>query len=118
VSSRLETLGADSWEEFLASPRAVLVLGKADCEACTRWSEELSAWLADAAVWPDVRFGKLLLNTPGLVAFKRANPWVANLDMLPHTIVYRDGEKLKEFAGGGIDRLETRLHRAYDPEQG
>ena len=87
MSTRLEILGPDSWQEFLTAPRAVLVLGKSDCDACARWSDELSEWLTDPARWPDVRFGKLLLNTPGLVAFKRANPWVASLDMLPHTIV-------------------------------
>jgi hypothetical protein len=111
---RLEELGPDTWEAFLRSPRAVLVLGKSDCDSCARWSEELTEWLADPARWPDVRFGKLMLNTPGLIAFKRANPWVASIDMLPHTIVYLDGNKAKEFAGGGIDRLETRLRRAFD----
>jgi hypothetical protein len=113
---RLEDLGPQTWEEFLASPRAVLVLGKSDCDACAKWSEELSGWLEDASRWPDVRFGKLMLNTPGLVAFKRANPWVASIDMLPHTIVYHDGAKAKEFAGGGIDRLETRLKRVFEPQ--
>ena len=111
---RLEDLEPSSWEEFLASPRAVLVLGKSDCDACSRWSAELGEWLDEPSRWPDVRFGKLMLNTPGLIAFKRANPWVASLDMLPHTIVYKNGEKAKEFAGGGVDRLETRLRRAFE----
>jgi hypothetical protein len=111
----LEELGPKTWEEFLASPRAVLVLGKTGCEACARWSQELAEWLDDPARWPDVRFGKLMLDTPGLIAFKRANPWVASIEMLPHTIVYKNKEKAKEFAGGGVDRLETRLHRTFDP---
>ena len=111
---RLEELGPANWEEFLASPRAVLVLGKSDCDACGKWSAELTEWLEDPTRWPDVRFGKLMLNTPGLIAFKRANPWVASIDMLPHTILYTNGAKTKEFAGGGIDRLETRLRRSFD----
>jgi hypothetical protein len=117
LAERLENLGPDSWQEFLSAPRAVLVLGKSDCDACARWSDELTQWLTDPARWPDVRFGKLMLNTPGLIAFKRANPWVASIDMLPHTIIYRHGDKAKEFAGGGVERLETRLRRAFDPSE-
>jgi hypothetical protein len=111
--TRLETLGPSSWQEFLASERAVLVLGKSDCDNCTRWSTELGEWLADTRVWPDVRFGKLMLDTPGLIAFKRANPWVAELEMLPHTLVYKRSEIVKQFAGGGVERLETRLQGAF-----
>jgi len=111
--SRLETLTPGTWQEFLVSPRAVLVLGKSGCENCSRWAEELGQWLADDDRWADVRFGKLMLDTPGLVAFKRANPWVANLDMLPHTLVYKDGAIAKEFAGGGVERLDGRLRRVF-----
>jgi hypothetical protein len=45
------------------------------------------------------------------VGFKRANPWLADLDVLPHTLIYRGGEKVAEFAGGGIGRLTARLER-------
>ena len=47
----------------------------------------------------------------GLVGFKRANPWLADLDVLPYTVIYRGGEKVAEFAGGGIGRLTARLER-------
>jgi hypothetical protein len=47
----------------------------------------------------------------GLVAFKRANPWIAELDVLPYTLIYRQGEKVAEFAGGGVGRLVARLAR-------
>lgn len=111
--SRLETLGPTTWQDLVAAPRAVLVLGKSDCDNCARWSAELSEWLAAGDRWPSVRFGKLMLDTPGLVAFKRANPWVAELEMLPHTVIYKDGDIVKQFAGGGVERLETRLQGAF-----
>lgn len=111
--NRLETLTPATWQEFLTAPRAVLVLGKSDCDNCSRWAAELTEWLGRGDPWPDVRFGKLLLDTPGLVAFKRANPWVAELEMLPHTVIYKSGEIVKQFAGGGVERLEPRLQRAF-----
>ena len=112
--SRLEALTPASWKDLVDSPAAVLILGKSDCDNCARWSEELTEWLTSGDPWPNVRFGKLMLDTPGLVAFKRANPWVAQLEMLPHTVIYRDGEKVKEFAGGGVERLDSRLRRLFD----
>jgi hypothetical protein len=115
--SRLEGLDASSWEAFVASPAAVLVLGKSDCAACAQWTAELEAWLADSSRWPAVRFGKLFLDTPGLIGFKRANPWVAELDVLPSTQIYVAGERTKSFAGGGAARLETRLRRTV-PDDG
>ena len=46
-----------------------------------------------------------------LASFKRANPWLAEVDVLPYTLIYRGGGKLTEFAGGGIERLQARLER-------
>ncbi len=59
----------------------------------------------------DVRFGKMLLDRGGLAGFKRANQWLAQVDVLPYTLIYRGGEKVAEFAGGGIGRLQARLAR-------
>jgi len=107
--SRLELLDGKTIADFLAAPAAVLMLGKSDCEACARWTEELGEFLDADAEWRDVRFGKLLLDKPGLIDFKRGNPWVAGLDVLPFNAIYVAGEKKSEFAGSGIARLENRL---------
>jgi hypothetical protein len=107
--SELTILERDTWEEFLQSPLAVLVLAKTDCEHCTRWSEELTAFLAADEGYPGVRFGKLYLDKPGLFTFKKAHPWIAEVDVLPFTAIFKAGERVKTFAGGGIDRLTARL---------
>lgn len=114
--SRYETVGKDNWREFLASPTAVLVLGKTDCEHCKTYSAELEGFLQPPGVFPGVRFGKIELDRPGLIEFKRENPWISELDVLPYTIIYARGARQKEFAGGGVDRLETRLRRVLNPE--
>jgi len=46
-----------------------------------------------------------------LAGFKRANPWLADLDDLPSTQIHVRGERVKSFAGGGVSRLESRLRR-------
>ena len=109
---KLEKIDGQNWEAFLAAPAAVLMLGKSDCEACAAWTAELEAFLEKDERWRHVRFGKLLLDKPGLIAFKRANPWIAELDSLPMNVLYVNGRESKRFAGGGIERLVTRLERA------
>ncbi len=111
MSERLESIDGQTWEAFVAAPVAVLMLGKSDCEACRAWSTELSTWLGGDETYRHVRFGKLLLDTPGLISFKRANPWIADVDTLPFNLIYVDGERVKHFAGGGVERLVSRLER-------
>ncbi len=108
--SRLETIDGRNWRDFVAAPAAVLVLGKSDCENCASWAEELERFVA-AGNWAQVRFGKLLLDRPGLIDFKRANPWIAELDVLPFNVIYVNGERSRSFAGGGAERLARRLER-------
>ena len=111
MPNRLELLDTNTWQPFLASPAAVLMLGKSDCAACAAWTEELERFLATDERFGHVRFGKLLLDKPGLVAFKRANPWIAELDVRPANVLSAGGHEVKRFAGAGIDRLVTRLEK-------
>lgn len=108
---RLEAIDGTTWEGLLAAPWSVLMLGKSDCEHCAEYTEELHAFLAADTTYTDVRFGKILLDRGGLASFKRANPWLADVDVLPYTLIYRGGAKVAEFAGGGIGRLQARLER-------
>ncbi len=107
--SRLEQVDGKSWRGLVQAPVAVLMLGKTDCESCARWTAELETFLASDTEFRDVRFGKMLLDRGGLVDFKRANPWLADVDVLPYNLVYVGGERRKAFPGGGVDRLITRL---------
>ena len=100
----------ENWEEFLKSPLAVLVLGKTDCAACNDWTEELKSFLEADEAFSDVRFGKMLLDQRGLANFKKTSPWLAEVDVLPFNVIYKDGEKVKDFAGSGTTRLVNRLN--------
>jgi hypothetical protein len=107
---RLEIIDGSNWREFLAAPRAVLILAKTTCAACAAWSDELTSAL-DAAEprLADVRFGKMFLDRPGLIDFKRGNPWLAEVDDLPFNLFYEHGERRKSWPGGGVPRLLDRL---------
>jgi hypothetical protein len=109
MMARLETVDAGNWREFVQAPRSVLVLGKSDCPACASWGDELERFLAADNDWRHVRFGKMLLDRGGLVEFKRANPWLADIEELPFTVIWQSGVQAKSFPGGGIDRLVSRL---------
>ncbi len=113
--STLEQIDGRSWEEFLQAPVAVLMLGKSDCPACGAWTDELTTFLATDREFPSVRFGKILLDRGGLIDFKRAHPWIAQLDVLPFTQIFVAGERSKSFAGGGIERLLGRLRQIAPP---
>jgi len=110
---RLEAIDGTNWESFVGAPWAVLMLGKTDCDKCAAYTEELGGFLAVDAAYRGVRFGKMLLDKGGLASFKRANAWLAEIDVLPYTLIYRNGQKVAEFAGGGVGRLTARLERVH-----
>jgi hypothetical protein len=107
--SRLEVIDGGNWREFVAAPVAVLMIGKSDCGACAAWTEELETFLATDAEWTNVRFGKMLVDKGGLVDFKRASPWLADVDELPFNQIYVKGERSKAWPGAGVERLVSRL---------
>lgn len=114
--AKFEEVGRDNWEEFINSPKAVLMLGKTDCPACSAFAQELDAFCAASEDWNDVRFGKLIINQPGLAKFKKQSTWLASVRDLPFTVIYANGEVQKKFVGGGIDRLTNRLERLFGVE--
>ena len=107
----MEVLNNSTWKEFLSSPVSVLILSKTDCHLCEKWVSELETY----EIPENARLGKLLLDSPGLGSFKMENNWVANIDILPFNAIYVDGEVKKQWAGGGIERLQTRLNQIMSP---
>ena len=82
-----------------------------DFDSCDAWFSELETY----EIPPEIRLGKLQLDSPGLGRFKIENNWVANIDILPFNAIYVDGEVTKQWAGGGIERLQTRLNQILSP---
>ncbi len=109
--AELQKIDGSNWREFVGSERAVLVLGRSDCEACEAYSEELEEFLAEDHQWGDVVFGKMTIDQPGLASFKKEASWLSEVRDLPYTVIYVEGELEKRFAGNGIERLTNRLER-------
>ena len=109
--TELEFLDQKSWEEFLSAPIAVLMLSKSDCQACAEWTEELNTWFGSGTVLEIVRFGKILLDTPGIGRFKIVHPWVSKVDILPFNAIFINGERVQEWAGGNLSLLQNRLEK-------
>ena len=107
---RLEEVTPSNWREFLEAPAAVMLLGKEDCENCKTWSAELVDFLETDETFTEVRFGKLMINEMGFSEFKREHgEWLAHVSVLPYNLIIKDGVIQKRYAGGGLQRLLTRL---------
>jgi hypothetical protein len=87
----------------------VLVLANSWCPKCSAWSAELESFLAADERQKDVRFGRIYLNRWRLREFERSNPWLEEIDELPHNVLFVNGELRKSWPGGGIQRLLDRL---------
>ena len=110
--SRLEAVGRENWKELVNLSLSVLILGRTDCPACKAWTEELVDFLAADKEFAAIRFGKIELDRPGLIDFKRANPWLCELDDLPYNVIYQSGDRFNAFLADGIDLLTKRLRKA------
>jgi hypothetical protein len=97
--------------ELLASPRAVLVIGKSDCGHGVSYEREILA-LQEAGELADVAIGKLLLDAPGSPRFKKENPWLGSLSALPHTLLFLDGQHVENFAASKGTYLLERIEAA------
>jgi hypothetical protein len=110
----LEILDGTNVMDALNHPIFVLVLAKKDCVACQQWGEELTTFLStlpEDSSLQQVRFGKLILDQPGLRTFKKASPWLAEVNDLPYNAIYQDGAYVRGFLGSGTTRLVNRINR-------
>lgn len=105
---KLELIDDTNFEEFLGSPLSFLMIGRVDCEPCRVWTNELES---SQQGFPLVRGGKLLIGGNGkLTNFKRTHgAWLSHVREMPHNSLWIGGEMVKEWSGGGMDRLINRL---------
>ena len=74
-----------------------LILAENGCGACGGYTEEVQR-LEDGGRLEGVVVGRMVLDQPGSSGFKRANPWLRDVELLPYTVIYGGGEKVDEFA--------------------
>lgn len=83
--------------EVVRSMVGVLILSKTDCGACIGYERDLNE-LISVGKLRGIVIGKMNLDIPGSGRFKRDNPWIAKLEVLPHTLLFRAGSKVAQFA--------------------
>jgi peroxiredoxin (alkyl hydroperoxide reductase subunit C) len=95
----------------LAAERAVLILTRGDCPNCAVYQAEIEAAAARGDL-AGIALAKLVLDEPGAARFKRDNPWLAGVDALPYTVLYRDGCPIDRFAASRGAYLLEQLRRS------
>jgi hypothetical protein len=96
----------DTVERVVGAHHGALVLAKDDCDNCAAYEAEIRR-LHEQGLLGDLVVGKIVLTQPGCRRFKRANPWLSEIDLLPYTVLYASGKKIDEFAASrGIYLLE------------
>ena len=100
----------DTVERVISAQHGALVLAKDDCDNCAAYEAQIER-LQEDSLLGDLVVGKLVLTQPGSRAFKRANPWLSEVELLPYTLLYASGEKVDEFAASKGTYL---LERAAD----
>jgi hypothetical protein len=100
----------DTVERVIGARHGALVLAKDDCDNCAAYESQIRRLQEDGQLG-DLVVGKIVLTQPGSRDFKRANPWLRELDFLPYTVLYASGEKVDEFPGSKGTYL---LERAAD----
>lgn len=111
------TVSDDNLDEVRRADLGVLILTKSDCGYCESYQSEVAALRREGKL-PNLVVGKMVLDRPGSVRFKRDNPWLAKLDYLPHTLIYRRGEQVDDFSASKGSYLRERvedLRRSVSP---
>jgi hypothetical protein len=100
----------DTVDRVVGARHGALVLAKDDCDNCAAYEADIRR-LHEKGLLGDLVVGKMVLTQPGCRRFKRANPWLSQVDDLPYTVLYTSGEKVDEFAASKGTYL---LERATD----
>jgi len=93
-----------NFADLMKAEKAVLVVGRTDCANCGPYNEEIEQ-LVRKPHFKSIVFGKLTLDKPGGLELKKSQPWLADLALLPHTVLYRKGKKVDEFAAANAATL-------------
>lgn len=97
-----------NYDEFMRAEKVVLILTKSDCASCASYSEEIEKIL-EQEDYRGIAFGKIVLDQRGSLRIKKENKWIASLEYLPYTVLYRRGQKADEFAASSGRYLQEKI---------
>ncbi len=113
VAKPIQEVTDQNLGEVVEAERAVLILTKTGCGHCVAYQAEIEALLERGDVGGTV-IGKMPLNQRGVIRdFKRNNPWLADLEFLPYTLLYSKGQRVDDFAASKGSYLLERIEDAF-----
>jgi alkyl hydroperoxide reductase subunit AhpC len=96
----------------LGAEQGVLILARSDCAHCAAYQAEIQT-LVERGGLAGHTIGKLVVNERGATGYKRANRWLAEVNDLPYTVLYRHGQIVEGFPGSRAAYLEERVRVAF-----
>lgn len=97
-----------NFADLMKTEKAVLVVGRTDCANCESYNDEIDA-LVRKPHYKSIVFGKLTLDKAGTGEVQKSHPWMAALTVLPHTVLFKKGKKVDEFAASNGTFLEEKI---------
>ena len=113
MGAHLEHVDDGSLPALLSEDSAVLVLAKSDCGSCAEYEGVIEELLSQRPALQTLRWGHMVLNAPGSRQFKVSNPWLRDVDALPHTVLYRAGAIIDRFSASTKWILLERLQQHH-----
>ena len=101
----------ETMAEVLEAEQAILILTKSDCGYCAAYQAGIAGLQARGEL-DGFAVRKLVLDERGATRFKRDNAWLADVEVLPYTVLYRRGERIAGFAGSSAAYLREWLGSA------
>lgn len=81
---------------FLAQDLSTLILARSTCKRCIAYINEVRA-LEERGALGAASVGVLMLDKPEASRVQRDNLWLTNEELLPYTLLYRQGRQVDSF---------------------
>ncbi len=105
----------DNYDAFLNAERAALIFTRNDCGSCSGYLGEVKETRKQGKL-KAISLGEVVLDEPGALGTKRRNPWLFQLEFLPYALLYKEGEKVDEFAASKASYLLERVKDQFSME--
>lgn len=109
-SATLRRVTDDTMASILGAERAALILTARNCRASAQYRHGIETLLHTREL-PGITLGALVVDEPGVEEFLLENGWLADVEALPFTVLYRRGQRVDGFAAFSPGSFMRRLER-------
>ena len=103
----LTEVNDSNWRSFLDSPVSALLLTTSNCPHCRRWKDQLEKAMQEGRFPDTAGLGVVIMDGEEVEDFRRENaPWLEQVQGVPFTAIFVEGEPRSSFYGEGMKELE------------